>query len=88
MSKMEYPIKITITIDRDDVEKSFGEEMSDYRWKVVKKWIKTYYRYIGENLILKETSSLYQHLLDGDGYSDWVKPKTSKVLLDEIEDYK
>jgi hypothetical protein len=87
----ERPIKITITIDRDDVESSFGEEMTDYRWKVVKKYIKTFYPYIGNNLILDETNSLYYNLTDeiSDGMGDFnSKPKTSKELLDEIESWK
>jgi len=87
----ERPIKITITIDRDDVEKSFGEEMTGYRWKVVKKYIKTYYPYIGCNLILDDTSSLYHYLHDEepDGMGDFVsKPRKSKELLDEIESWK
>ena len=87
----ERPIKITITIDRDDVESSFGEEMTDYRWKVVKKYIKTFYPYIGSNLILQEQCSLYDQLgnMISDGIGDFdYKPKTSKELLDEIEDWK
>ena len=87
----ERPIKITITIDRDDVESSFGEEMTDYRWKVVKKYIKTFYPYIGSNLILQEQCSLYERLGDsfGDGMGGFdYKPKTSKELLDEIESWK
>mgnify|MGYP000566036170 CR=1 FL=1 len=89
--KKERPIKITITLDRDDVENSLGEEMTDYRWKVVKKYIKTFYPYIGNNLILDETNSLYYNLTDeiSDGMGDFnSKPKTSKELLDEIESWK
>ena len=89
--KKERPIKITITLDRDDVENSLGEEMTDYRWKVVKKYIKTFYPYIGSNLILQEQCSLYERLGDswGDGMGGFdYKPKTSKELLDEIESWK
>jgi len=89
--KEERPIKITITIDRDDVENSLGKEMTDYRWKVVKKYIKAYYPYIGNNLILTETNSLWRDLTDEepDGMGDFnYKPKTSKELLDDIENYK
>ena len=87
----ERPIKITITIDRDDVESSFGEEMTDYRWKVVKKYIKTYYPYIGSNLILTETNSLWKELTDEEpdymgGFNS--KPRKSKDILDEIESWK
>ena len=87
----ERPIKITITIDRDDVESSFGEEMTDYRWKVVKKYIKTYYPYIGSKLILTETNSLWKELTDEEpdymgGFNS--KPRKSKDILDEIESWK
>jgi len=86
----ERPIKITITIDRDDVENSLGKEMTDYRWKVVKKYIKTYYPYIGSNLILQDNSPLHDQLgnMISDGIGDFdYKPKTSKELLDEIESW-